>query len=99
MRGRSDVVDAVGVTGQPSDPRTLNARVRLAARYCQGGHDRAALLELGERIIAEVHRVLGPERQDLLLVRAVSISSYPAGGRAEEALAVAERYPVPDDEE
>ncbi|MEV6598576.1 tetratricopeptide repeat protein [Actinoplanes sp. NPDC051346] len=91
----ADLMDALG----PTDPRTLHAQVQLAARYLEGNHNQAAAIDLGERIIDEVRRVLGPEHEDLRLVRAVLITSLVVGGRTEEAFAVAAHYPMPDDED
>jgi hypothetical protein len=91
----ADLLDALG----PADPHTLHAQVQLASRYFEGNYDQAGAIDLGERIIDDVRRVLGPEHEDLRLVRAMLMVAYQAGGRTEKAIAVAARYPMPDDKD
>ncbi|MEU8660411.1 hypothetical protein [Actinoplanes philippinensis] len=67
----TDLLEALG----PADPRTLHAQVNLAARYVEGNHDLAAAIDLGEQIIDEVRRRLGPDHNDLGLVRAVLMNA------------------------
>lgn len=81
----------------PTHPRTLHAQVELAARYCEGGHDLAQSTALGERIIGDVRALLGAEHDDLRTLRAVMIGGYAMTGRTNDALALAARYPLPDD--
>ncbi|WP_426513423.1 tetratricopeptide repeat protein [Dactylosporangium sp. McL0621] len=91
----AELLDLLG----SADPRTLHAQVQLASRYFEGNYDGAAAVELGERIIEEACRVLGPEHQDLRVVRAVLMLSYHVAGRTDEVAALAARYPMPDDED
>jgi len=83
----------------PSHPRTLHAQVRLASRYFEGGHDTPAAIALGERIISDVHRVLGAEHSDLRMLRDVLVLAYSMTGRRDDAVTLAARYPVGEDDE
>jgi hypothetical protein len=75
----------------------LQAQVRLAARYWEGDQEPRAIA-LGERIIDDVHAVLGADHEDLRLLRAVLITSYRMVGRLDDALALAARYPIAEDD-
>jgi hypothetical protein len=75
--------------------RTLRAQVQLASRYFEGDHDIALAITLGERIIGDVHTVLGDD--DMRTLRAVLILAYATTGRDDDAMALATRYPLPGD--
>jgi hypothetical protein len=76
----ADLLNALG----PADPRTLHAQARLSARYFEGAYDPAAAIKLGEQIIDDIHRVSGPQHDDLRLVRAVLMLSYHAAGHTKK---------------
>jgi hypothetical protein len=79
-------------------PRTLHAQVQLASRHFEGNHDVAAAIALGERIINDVHAVLGAEHEDLRSLRATLILAYATSGRGDDAMALAARYPLTEDQ-
>lgn len=81
----------------PTHPRTLHAQVQLAARYSEGGRGVAQSIAVGEHIIGDVRALLGAEHDDLRTLRAVLIGGYAMAGRMNDALALAARYPLPDD--
>jgi tetratricopeptide (TPR) repeat protein len=82
----------------PNHPRTLRAQIELVARYAEGDHDKPKAIALGERIIDDVDAVLGADHEDLRLLRAVLITSYRMAGRLDDALALAARYPIAEDD-
>ena len=54
---------------------------------------------MGERIIGDVHRVLSAEHSNLRSLRDVFILAYATTGRRDDAMALAARYPIADEEE
>lgn len=57
---------------------TPHAQIQLVFRYLEGSQGIAAAIALGERIISDVHRVLGADHEDLRTLRATLILAYAA---------------------
>ena len=72
------------------DTRTLDALSHLAWHYWQAGQPNKAIA-IGEKVLTDRTRILGPEHPDTLSIRANLALSYWEAGRVNEAIAAGEQ--------